>query len=69
LVDLTLDGLDVDDLMQQLAVHEGEPPRVIAYGPHVHEERLAQARAAGCEVLTRGEFNARMAQIAALAAS
>lgn len=69
LVDLTLDGLDVDDFMQQLASHEGEPPTVIAYGPHVHAERLAQARAAGCEVLSRGEFNAQMAQIVARAAN
>jgi hypothetical protein len=31
--------------------------RVIAFGPHVHEDRLAAARAAGCDsVLSRGQF-------------
>jgi len=34
---------------------------VVAFGPHVHEERLAAAREAGCdEVLSRGEFFARV---------
>jgi hypothetical protein len=35
--------------------------RVVAFGPHVHEERLAAARNAGCdEVVSRGEFFARL---------
>ena len=37
------------------------PGRIVAFGPHVHAERLAAAQAAGCdEVLTRGQFFARM---------
>jgi CheY-like chemotaxis protein len=37
------------------------PQAIVAYGPHVHSERLAEATAAGCdEVLTRGQFNAQM---------
>jgi hypothetical protein len=37
------------------------PPRIVAFGPHVHEERLAVAREAGCdEVVSRGHFFAQM---------
>jgi hypothetical protein len=36
-------------------------PRVIAFGPHVHEERLQAARKAGCdEVVSRGQFFAQV---------
>ncbi len=32
-------------------------PAIIAFGPHVHENLLAAARAAGCDdVLSRGQF-------------
>ena len=46
------------------------PPRsLLAYAPHVHVERLKGAREAGCDqVLTRGEFNARFAEIVRQAA-
>jgi hypothetical protein len=38
-----------------------EAARIIAFGPHVHVERLAAARAAGCdEVVSRGQFFARL---------
>ncbi len=37
------------------------PVRIAAFGPHVHAERLAAAKAAGCdEVYTRGQFFAQM---------
>lgn len=37
------------------------PPRILAFGPHVHEERLAAAREAGCdEVVSRGQFFTQM---------
>jgi DNA-binding response OmpR family regulator len=37
------------------------PPRIVAFGPHVHEERLAAAREAGCdEVVSRGQFFGQM---------
>jgi DNA-binding NarL/FixJ family response regulator len=29
---------------------------VIAFGPHVHESRLAEAQSLGCVVLTRGQL-------------
>jgi DNA-binding NarL/FixJ family response regulator len=39
-------------------------PRIVAYGPHVHEERLAAARAAGCdEVLSRGQFTRELPRL------
>jgi DNA-binding NarL/FixJ family response regulator len=40
------------------------PPRIVAFGPHVHEQRLAAAREAGCdEVVSRGQFFAQMDSI------
>jgi hypothetical protein len=38
------------------------PPRtIVAFGPHVHEARLAAARDAGCDlVLTRGQFDSQI---------
>ncbi len=38
--------------------------RVAAFGPHVQEGRLQAAREAGCHpVLTRGQFNSRLASL------
>ncbi|MEM1304309.1 MAG: hypothetical protein AAGG46_05410 [Planctomycetota bacterium] len=51
-IDLTA---GVEDLPAIVAAAAGQP--VVAYGPHVHEKRLAAARDAGCtEVFTRGQF-------------
>ena len=37
---------------------------ILAFGPHVHESALEDARQAGCDqVLSRGEFSNRMAEI------
>ncbi|HVJ68075.1 MAG TPA: hypothetical protein VM510_08840 [Caulifigura sp.] len=55
-VDVEASGLDIAALMASL----GEPPRphVVAFGPHVHTERLAAAKAAGCDaILTRGQIS------------
>lgn len=39
------------------------PPRIIAFGPHVHAAKLATAKEVGCDaVYTRGQF---MPQVAA----
>jgi CheY-like chemotaxis protein len=55
IVDLETPGLDVGSLMESLG--EGERPRVIAFGPHVQEQRLAAARTAGCDlVVSRGQI-------------
>ena len=51
------------EALRQLLPAEG-PTQLIAYGPHVHIERLESARAAGFDqVLSRGEFSARLPQI------
>jgi len=39
----------------------GGSPTIVAYGAHVHRDRLDAAREAGCDqVLTRGQFDAGM---------
>jgi CheY-like chemotaxis protein len=61
LLDLNMPGLDPRQLVPALRAASNPPRAVVAYGPHVHEDRLAAATAAGCdEVLTRGQFNARL---------
>ena len=61
LLDLNTPGVNLADLIPALRDAANPPRSIIAYGPHVHEDRLAAAAAAGCdEVLTRGQFNARM---------
>ncbi len=63
ILDLSTPALDVSNVVVQLK--ELEPsPRVIAFGPHVHVEKLKAARTAGCdEVLTRGQFYEQMRQV------
>jgi CheY-like chemotaxis protein len=61
IVDLTLPGLDVAALMAGLRALPLGQPRTLAFGPHVHADRLAAALAAGCErVVSRGQFHAQM---------
>jgi hypothetical protein len=57
---LGLEGLaEAVVTMRRLAPHG----RIVAYGPHVQTDRLAQAAAAGVdEVLTRGQFDQRWMQ-------
>lgn len=60
LVDLAVPSLDVAALLASVRA-SGTATKVIAFGPHVHEERLAVARAAGCDcVVSRGEFFRRL---------
>ena len=57
IVDLSVPALDVAALIEQLRLRDATATRVIAFGPHVHEARLAAAREAGCdEVVSRGQF-------------
>jgi hypothetical protein len=61
IVDLETPGLDPAALMRELPASR---PRVIAFGPHVHKERLDAARQAGCDaVLTRGQISSGPAVI------
>jgi CheY-like chemotaxis protein len=61
LLDLNSPGVAPTDVVPALRALPNPPRAIIAYGPHVQEDRLAAAKAAGCdEVLTRGQFNATM---------
>lgn len=62
LVDLTMPGLALGDVVTT-ARSAAPTARIVAFGPHVDEEALAAARAAGCDVLTRGQFNANYAAL------
>jgi CheY-like chemotaxis protein len=55
LIDLAISELDLE--FARKMKEASAPPRIVAFGPHVHKERLAAARAAGCDQVTsRGEF-------------
>lgn len=57
IVDLSTPSLDVSALVAAVKSFGDDAPRVVAFGPHVHEERLAAAREAGCDVVvSRGQF-------------
>src|SRR4051812_26865026 len=63
-VDLSLPSIDLASLVNQLKSTEGANTRVIAFGPHVHEQRLAAARGAGCDlVVSRGQFFSQLQSI------
>jgi DNA-binding response OmpR family regulator len=57
IVDLATCSSQVPDVVAQLRNRQSDSTEVIAFGPHVHEEKLAAAREAGCDlVLSRGQF-------------
>ncbi len=57
ILDLGAPGLNVAELLPQLK-QANESAAVVAYAPHVHEDKLTAAQDAGCdEVLVRGQFN------------
>jgi DNA-binding response OmpR family regulator len=63
ILDLASPLVDVSTLVPRLRALSPSP-HIIAFGPHVHDEKLAAARTAGCdEVLTRGQFHAQTAEI------
>jgi CheY-like chemotaxis protein len=65
ILDLGTPGLDPAELVPGIRAKSPQA-RIIAYAPHVHEQRLAAAAEAGCdEVLTRGQFNAGLDQMLA----
>jgi hypothetical protein len=62
LVDLEASQLDLAALVTSLVNRERLV--IIAYGPHVHVERLDAARQAGCDaVLSRGQLDRDMANV------
>ncbi len=61
LVDLGFAGLDLKELISSVEVARSARPTIIAFGPHVHANRLEAARAAGCdEVMSRGALCAQI---------
>jgi hypothetical protein len=68
-IDLATPSLVLADLVARLREVLSPRGRILAFGPHVLESVLEQAAAAGCdEVLTRGQFHARLDELLALAA-
>ncbi|MEQ9408891.1 MAG: hypothetical protein RIK87_14235 [Fuerstiella sp.] len=68
LVDLGTPGLDIRQLAD--AVPAATLQTAIAYGPHVHREKLEAARQCGFgQVMSRGQFNAQVGQLIASAAA
>jgi CheY-like chemotaxis protein len=66
IVDLSASSVDVAAIVAQKKSRLSAPPTIIAFGPHVHEARLAAAEQAGCdEVLSRGQFFAQLDAILA----
>jgi CheY-like chemotaxis protein len=66
LLDLNSPGVDPAVIVPQLKTLAAPPRSVIAFGPHVHAEKLAAAKTAGCDlVLTRGQFDAQMSSLLA----
>jgi hypothetical protein len=58
-IDLRTPQLEVKALLPRLREH-ASGCKIVAFGPHVHEQPLAAAKAAGCdEVFTRGQFERR----------
>ncbi|MCR9116474.1 MAG: hypothetical protein NXI22_05915 [bacterium] len=56
MLDLAANGFDLAEVVA-VCKRQEPPTAVIAYGPHVHEAKLQQAREAGCDhVLTRGQM-------------
>jgi CheY-like chemotaxis protein len=61
-IDLESPGLNLPALLAALPADHR--PKVIAFGPHVHKERLESARAAGCDqVLSRGQIAASIREV------
>lgn len=63
LVDLSLPGLKLTEAIA--AVRATAPAaQIVAYGPHVNEQALAAAEAAGADlVLSRGQFHKQYAEL------
>jgi len=60
-IDLSVPGLDIAAFVAKLEASEGAELRIIAFGPHVHANRLAAAEQAGCDlVVSRGQFFAQV---------
>ena len=59
--------VDLETMIDLVALMQLLPPSIakVAYGPHVDTTRLQQAADAGWDVMTRGEFDRALPQLAA----
>ena len=63
-IDLGLAALELEKFVSSVKSNAEHPVQVMAFGPHVHADRLAAARDAGCDVvLSRGQFFAQVDSI------
>jgi CheY-like chemotaxis protein len=66
LIDLNSPTIDPASVVSRLRSLPAPPRSIVAFGPHVHEAKLAAATAAGCDlVLTRGQFSSQAEQLIA----
>jgi DNA-binding NarL/FixJ family response regulator len=57
ILDLSLPAVDSGELIRQLK-DRSPGTTIAAFAPHVHRQRLADAKAAGCDVvMSRGQFH------------
>ena len=64
LVDLTFAGLEMKELVTSVEAACSARPAIVAFGPHVHANRLEAAREAGCdEVMSRGALHAQIDEL------
>jgi DNA-binding NarL/FixJ family response regulator len=64
IVDLSAPALDVAQLVECVKAIGEVHPKIVAFGPHVHEALLSAARDAACdEVISRGQFFAKLDSI------
>jgi CheY-like chemotaxis protein len=63
-LDLSTAGTEPAQVVAAIKTQSPPPRAIIAFGPHVHEAKLAAARTAGCDlVLSRGQFDAQIGTI------
>jgi DNA-binding response OmpR family regulator len=56
IVDLGTPSVDVVRLVDEVKSFTSNKLRIVAFGPHVHVDKLDAAKAAGCDVMSRGQF-------------
>lgn len=60
MLDLAEPALDLEHLVPRLKERLPSGATIVAFGPHVHRQRLAAAESAGCDVvISRGQFHAQ----------
>ena len=65
LIDLSLDRLNLPAAVSAIKA-DAPAAQIVAYGPHVDEAALTDAKEAGCDVvLSRGQFNKQYSELLA----